>query len=259
MQEPTFTLLITACISPDPSAFKFNANFRIDPQVRMQDYLKCFHYWLNYEEPKIRNIVFVENSGCNIDSIKEMAAVQNRFHRNIEFIQLRASPLPTGLHYGYAELEMIDEAVEKSKLIHQTSYFIKVTGRLYFPKLSKLIGTMHGSIRFLSDSRDYAFAGKEKRYIVTTLLMIQTDFYREKLWKARNEMMPGIYSHFETLYYQLLKPLSSKDKSILLRFPFNVDPVGYGAHWNVNYNSFPKKIESALRAIARVILPSFRI
>jgi hypothetical protein len=72
-------------------------------------------------------------------------------------------------------------------------------------------------------------------------------------------MTSGVTSHFETLYYHLLKPLSQKDKRILLRFPFNVDPVGYGAHWNVNYNSFPKKIESVLRGITRVLVPDFHI
>lgn len=259
MQEKNFTLLITACISPDPSVYTFNPNFRIDPLVRMEDYKKCLLYWLNYDESKISNIVFVENSGYNIDLLKTLAAEQNKYNRNIEFIQIKPSSLPLGIHYGYAELEMIDEAVEKSALIHQSDYFIKVTGRLYFPGLSKLIRSMKGCIHFLSDSRDYSIAGKKKRYIVTTLLIIKKDFYKRKLWMTRNQMMPGITSHFETLYYSILKPISLKDKRILLRFPFNVNPVGYGAHWNVNYNSVSKRVESTIRGVARVLLPSFRI
>ena len=259
MQEHTFTLLITACISPDPSAHDFNPNFRIDPLVRMEDYKQCLAYWLNYEESKIRNIVFVENSGYNIDLLKTIAAEQNKYNRNIEFIQINASHVPAGIHYGYAELEMMDEAIEKSNLIHMTPYFIKVTGRLYFPKLSKLIRTIRGCVQFLSDSRDYLIAGKEKRYIVTTLLVIKLDFYKRKLWMSRKLMTPGVTSHFETLYYYLLKPISQKDKRVILRFSFNVDAVGYGAHWNVNYNSFSKRIESALRGIARIFLPSFHI
>lgn len=214
---------------------------------------------MNYDEPKIRNIVFVENSGYNLDSIRAIALAHNPFKRNIEFIQMHASPLPPGIHYGYAELEMIDEAFEKSELIHQSDYFIKVTGRLYFPGLSKLIKSIRGSVHFLSDSRDYAIVGKKKRYIVTTLLLINKDFYKRKLWMIRNQMLPGITSHFETLYYSILKPLSLKDKRIRIRFPFNVDPVGYGAHWNVNYNSVIKRVESTIRGIARVLLPSFRI
>ena len=259
MQEKTFTLLITACISPDPSAHNFNPNFRIDPLLRMEDYKKCLVYWLNYEESKICNIVFVENSGYDIEPLKKIAADNNQYNRNIEFIQINATPVPKGIHYGYAELEMMDEAIEKSNLIHKTPYFIKVTGRLYFPNLSKLIRSMRGCVHFLSDSRDYAIASKEKRYIVTTLLVIKLDFYKRKLWMSRKLMTPGVTSHFETLYYYLLKPISQKDKRVILRFSFNVDAVGYGAHWNVNYNSISKRVESALRGVARFLLPGFHI
>ena len=258
-ENNTYTLLITACISPNAADFKFNEQFRIDPQVRMEDYIGCFKYWLHYHEPRIVNIVFVENSGYDINPLKIIAQDHNQYNRKIEFIQINAGAIPKGIHYGYAELEMIDEAVEKSALIHQSDYFIKVTGRLYFPELSKLIRSMRGCVHFLSDSRDYSIAGKKKRYIVTTLLIIKKDFYKRKLWMTRNQMMPGIISHFETLYYSILKPISLKDKRILLRFPFNVNPVGYGAHWNVNYNSVSKRVESTIRGITRVLLPSFRI
>lgn len=254
-----YTLLITACISPNADNFKFNQHFRIDPQIRMEDYIRSFKYWLHYQEPLIVNLVFIENSGYDISPLKKMAEEYNQFNRNIEYIQINATAIPKGIHYGYSELEMIDEAIKRSKLLHETPFFIKVTGRLFFPRLSKLIRTENTCFNFLADSRDYAFGAKQKRYIVTTLLIIKFDFYKRKLLGVRHDMREGVSSHFETLYYNLLKPLSLKDKSILLRFPFNVDPVGYGAHWNVNYNSVLKRVESTIRGIARVLLPSFRI
>ena len=85
-ENKSHTLLITACISPNAADFKFNKQFRIDPQVRMEDYIRCFKYWLHYQEPLIVNIVFVENSGYDLDPLKIIAQDHNRYNRKIEFI-----------------------------------------------------------------------------------------------------------------------------------------------------------------------------
>ena len=239
--------------------FNFNQYFRINPETRMKDYIQALKYWLSYQEPKIVNIVFVENSGHEIEPLRKIVETHNQYDRKIEFIQIKPTNIPIGIHYGYAELEMIDEAISRSTLIPDTPYFIKVTGRIYFPRLSKLINSTNSSFSFLSDSRDYAIVGKQKRYVVTTLLLIKLDFYKSILYGARHMMCEEGALHFETLYYNILKPISLKNSRIILRFPFNVDPVGYGAHWNVNYNSFPKKLESVLRGLTRFFLPAFRI
>jgi hypothetical protein len=258
-QDKSFTLLMTACIRPGITSAFNNPRFRADTNQRLKDYETALRFWLNYNAPQILNIVLIENSGYPLDSLKAISENENVYKRNIEFLQIVPELIPPGIHYGYSELEMIDIAVEQSRLINQTKFFIKVTGRLYFPKLYSLLRHTKDSTLFLSDSRDYAFAGKKKRYIITTLLIVNKEFYNRKLKNSRFEMLPNECTHFETLYYRILKPLELRDKRLILRFPFNVDPVGYGAHWNVNYNSFTKKLESSLRGLFRLLFPACRI
>ncbi|MBC7888338.1 MAG: hypothetical protein H7Z13_10660 [Ferruginibacter sp.] len=251
-----FTLLITACIQPPVENLK--AVFRSDAQIRLNDYITALRFWLGYREEKITNIIFIENSGYDLKELKQIAGNENKFNRTIEFIQFIASPIPTGLHYGYAELEILDTAFTLSKTIGQTDFFIKVTGRLYFPTLSKLLKKVSIKNRILIDFKDFKFFNIQKHYAVTTLIIIRNDFYRDILFGAKTKMEPVNGNHFETCYYNILKPLSG-NKDIITRFPFNVNPVGYGAHLDVNYGSFNKRFANVVRKILRIVYPKFKI
>ena len=110
----------------------------------------------------------------------------------------------------------------------------------------------------MSDCRDYSFGKRKRQFIVTTLLIIQRQYYLSDLLNLRHLMQPETNSHFEKIYYYKLKPLED-NRSVILRYPFNVEPVGYGAHWNVNYNSFQKRLESGIRGIFRILFPKIRI
>ena len=258
ISENCYTLLLTACIEPNAEiAFK-NIHFRKDPEVRLLDYEKSLRYWLRYRQDQIKAIIFIENSGYALDRLKEIAIHENIYNREVEFLQINAEQIPAGVHYGYSELEMIDYAVINSALIKKSDYFIKVTGRLTFPRLSDLLNILNHRINFFSDCRDYHLGNNKKRFIVTTLLIIKHDYYISHLMNLRLSMQAETASHFEKIYYNKLKPLED-DVTVILRFPFNVEPVGYGAHWNVNYNSFQKKIESGIRGIFRIFLPNIRI
>jgi hypothetical protein len=256
--ENRYTLLLTACIEPNAAiAFK-NIHFRKDPEVRLLDYEKSLRYWLRYRQDQIKSIVFIENSGYPLDRLKEIALHENIYNREVEFIQITPEQIPAGVHYGYSELEMMDYAVLNSRTLSTTDYFIKVTGRLIFPALSRLMSIMHSNVKFLSDCRDYRFGKRKRQFIVTTLLIIQRQYYLSDLLNLRHLMQPESSSHFEKIYYKKLKSLEDKH-SIILRYPFNVEAVGYGAHWNVHYNSIQKRIESGIRAIFRIFFPKIRI
>lgn len=257
--KPTFTLLLTACIQPAISVVAGKSHFRKEVSVRLADYERALQYWLQYEDSRIRSIVLIENSGYGLVSLQKLAQQSNTFNRKIEFIEVAPEPIPEGLHYGYSELEMIDAAMNKSEVLQETDFFVKITGRLYFPELSKLLSIVTETTDLIADSRDYQLGKRKKQYVMTTLLVIRKVFYRQVLMNARTQMQSNGTGHFETLYYNILKPLEQKDQRIRLRFPFNVDPVGVGAHWNVNYTSFSKRVESWIRGVVRFLIPCFRI
>jgi len=254
-----YTLLLTACIDPSVSNYKKHPSFRMDALTRLNDYKIALDYWLNYTDSRLTGIVFIENSGFDISSLKELVAERNNKNIQVEFIEKLAGPVPYGVHYGYSELEMIDYAFKNSRLISSSTYIIKATGRLYFPKLKQLLNKYPGEFKIAIDSRDYKILKYEKHYLVTTIFIINKDFYNSALYDAKRLMTPE-NGHMEKIYYSILKPLYVKnEKGVILRFPFSMDPVGIGAHFNVNYSSKKKLFESAVRNAFRIFIPKLWI
>jgi len=254
-----YSLLLTACIEPKLESIISYSNFRSNTTLRFKDYSESLKYWLNYSCDKIQSIVFVENSGYDLTVLKKIALDENVFERQIEFIQVEHEFIPNGLHYGYAELAMMDYAFYHSELLKKSKFIIKVTGRLTFLKLSALIKAIPINTVFLADSREYKFCKFDKHYLVTTLIIYQRQFYGEVLLNLKSKMRPHINSEFETLYFQELKPLSISDSRIKLRFPFNVNPSGFGAHSNKNYNSLAYELKNIFRGTMRQLFPKFKI
>lgn len=252
-----YSLLITACIEPTLSTD--NSITRSDPKIRLNDYITAFRYWLSYKEDKITHIIFVENSEYDLTELKQIATSENQYNRKIEFVQFAASPIPKGFHYGYSELEIIDKAFDLSKTILETDFFIKVTGRLYFPSLKKLLKRIAASNLITIDFKDYKFFHIKKQYAVTTLIITRNDFFLNNLYGIKSKMDDEHNSLFETIYYNFLQPLSLTNKNIVTRFPINVNPVGIGAHWNIDYNSNKNKAYNFIRTVLKIVYPSFKI
>ncbi|GEO10449.1 hypothetical protein [Segetibacter aerophilus] len=260
MTSPTipkggFILLMTACIAPDINSVK-----RSDPTTRLNDYKTSLLYWLNYDEQRITGIVFIENSSYDLVELKHVVDKNNKYRRDVEFLSITPTEIPPGLHYGYSELEMIDHAFDHSALLIKAEYIVKVTGRLYFPRLARLIDeVLVKKYDVIADSRDFDFFKLKKHYVLTTLFIVQKDFYMEVLYNSKRKMSPHLH-HMELVYFNILKPLAKiKNKTVQIRFPFNVEPTGIGAHWGVDYKSKKKRFESYLRALFRFILPFFKV
>jgi hypothetical protein len=253
-----YTLLMTACIDPSANKDLYRSNFRLDVSTRLKDYETALIYWLNYNEPQLKSIVFIDNSNFDLTSLKNIVSKHNIKHIEVEFLQTTATPLKPGMHYGYSELEMIDYAFVNSKLLKQTDYFIKVTGRLYFPKLSKLLKRLPSNLKIAIDSRDYELGKYKKHYLVTTVFIVANCFYNNIMLNAKSTMLTGNNGHAEKAYYKILKPIFlSKTGGVILRLPFSMHPVGVGAHWNNDYNSWKNKLISNLRDASRILLPNF--
>ncbi len=249
-----FVLLLTACI--EPTQFK-NKVQRNDSMIRLADYKEALKMWLHFKDENITTIIFAENSGYDLTEIEEVFLKENKFQRNYQIFQKIASEVPQGLHYGYSELELIDHVVSEISLLKDNDFIIKSTGRIYFPKIYLLTQNLVKSHVFIGDSRRFNFLKWHKNYVLSNLLIFNVKWYKENLL-AKKEIMLGLkISHFETLLFYLLN--KQKSSSITLRFPYNVNPVGIGAHWDVNYQSLKKRIEYLIRGIFRKIFPQIWI
>ncbi|HEY1007823.1 MAG TPA: hypothetical protein VGD92_11605 [Sphingobacteriaceae bacterium] len=255
-----YILLMTACIRPSETNIHRHAIWRNDPEVRLNDYKTALEFWLRYPDQRISGIVFVENSGYDLGDLKDLVRRRNPFGRQTEFLQIAATAIPEGLHYGYSEAEMIDHAFTDSRLVAACSHVVKVTGRIFFPDLSRLLNRVRDHHLIVTDCRDFRLFHIRRQMILTTLFIVRKDFYLDSLYDAKQMMISTRTGLIEWMYYRILRPLHrARPRDMVLRFPFNVEPVGFGAHWNIDYGSRKKKLIATARGISRLLFPALWI
>ena len=247
-----FTIFMTACIAP-----KASRNVaRKDPQLRLRDYEDALSYWMHYPDKRITGLVFTDNSGYDLSSLKKTVE-DNPFHREVEFLQIEEPvfpddfPHPRG--YGYEEGDILDQSFQKSRLLVNSDYIIKTTGRLYFPNLSRLLSRMKPNVEFVIDSRVIPF--HHPHYMTTTLFIVTYSFYMQYMYNLKQKLLED-NSCLEICYFKYLMPLYRNSRALMQpRFPVNVPPVGIGAHYNKNYTRGFWRITELLRGIFRIVLP----
>ncbi len=248
-----YLLVMTACIVPNNDSIKVVIN---DPIIRLEDYRKTLIFWLRYPDTRIGKILFIENSGFPLDSLKETVLLENNLSKQVEFISLMCNEQPPGIHYGYSELNMIDQGLSLSELVKNSRYIIKVTGRLVFPDLTALLKLLPSDYYFAVDCRKNSFFVKHLQEFVTTQLMFfSTDFYELKLRNIKSKMTQKMFLIENLLYSELINYMGSE--GTIFRWPINVDPVGYAAHWHKDYRSFKQRLIYFFRGICRLFLPQW--
>jgi hypothetical protein len=252
-----FLLVMTACVDPSQGEYRLH---RADPAIRLEDYKTALRFWLQFPDPRVRNILFIENSGHPLNALKLIAERENPLEKNVEFISLNCNWYPPGGHYGYAELRMLDLGLQQSQLRSSTTHMIKISGRFKFPNLGRLLDRVPTDFAAAADTRAWATICKrlECPYVTTQIILFAHDFYRSHLQECYRELECGKESHMEAIYYRKLVGLSASNK-IVLRFPCNVSPVGFPAHRDRPYTHPSQLMANAFRALARRVLPEWWI
>jgi len=249
-----FLLTMTACVDPSKGDLTLS---RADPIVRLTDYENSLRYWLKYADARIDKILFIENSGYSLDSLKNIADHENPNGKEVEFVGLDCNWYPPGGHYGYAELRMLDLGLEQSRLRRLTTHMIKTSGRLHFPTLSRLLDRLPPNFEVAADARVRTLlrTKHERPFITTQIILFSHKFYAQRLQKAYEELSQRGIVFIEHLLYDKLIALQGKPE-IILRFPCNVDPVGFPAHRTRSYDHPLQKSVYAVRSIVRRVFPS---
>ena len=248
--QNTYLLVLTATITPDSSI----RLARSDPGLRRQDYFNAFCYWLNHNDPRLSRILLVENSGADLADFRLVAS---RSKKKTEFVSLPAERLPPGLHYGYGELAMLDLALAQSRLRLETTHMIKVTGRLLFPGLPKLLRRLPANFGLAVDARrNLPFRRSANGFIPTQLLIASHDFYDFHLRRCYRELKPQYPYYIENLFFDRLRAMHDV-QGILWRYPVNCEPLGSAAHAHKRYDHPTRTLITMLRAFFRVVAPGF--
>jgi hypothetical protein len=247
-----YCVVMTACIDPAGGRIKV---YRNDPETRLQDYLQALDFYLKLPDRRLMKIVFVDNSGYSLEKLKTHTRKHNKLNKMVEFHSLNCNAYPEGLHYGYAELDMLDKVFASSNLINNSEGLIKVTGRLKYPSIHKLLDKLPPNFDFAVDCRGKTPLSKYSHNWVTTQMMIfATHFYKTQIYKVAKLEFSSDISHLEVALFRRLIRFDKCEGSIY-RWPINADPVGFAAHWNKNYRSPCEIIKNSVRAVSRRVIP----
>jgi len=248
---PTFTVILTATINPGEYKTDLNRN---DPRTRLLDYKRSLLFWARLKEPRLKGVVFCENSRTDLSPFVHLA---EQFDRPVEFLNFSGNKKPPKVHYGYSELGIIDYVFEKSKVLHSCPYFIKATGRLTFPKISRLLDTLRDFDAVIDHRRKYRNETGSPVRARTQLMLFSKEFYFHHFFGRREEMI-GNYSHIEEFIAEKLGELPESAR-IMKRFKVECQPAGFSAFDNKNYNSLDATCKSIVRALTRRLFPSLWI
>ncbi len=127
-----FVILLTACINPGKVPV-----LRKEAHIRREDYKKSIRAWLS--NPTVHSVVFCENSNADLSDIHKIC---DGYAKRVELFSFEGQDFPPERGKGYGEMKILRHALEKSKLIVQSTKVIKVTGRLYVPNIGDLIPQM---------------------------------------------------------------------------------------------------------------------
>lgn len=251
-----YLLVMTACVDPSKGTYPLK---RADPETRLLDYEISLRSWLALPDLRLKNILLIENSGYPLSTLERIAREQNPFEKQVEFISLDCNAYPKDLHFGYAELKMLDLGLEASKLREITTHMIKVSGRYRFPSISRLLNRIPEEFDAIADARNASSVfHKAHHYVTTPIILFKHSFYRSYMQDSYNDLEPKRLTHMENVYYERLISLRSSHK-VFFRFPCNVTPYGVSGSGGSSYSSPKEAVKNSIRAIARRVAPNWWI
>ncbi len=256
MPANEYLLVMTACVDPSAGHYRID---RADPLLRLQDYQDALRFWLRDRDPRLKRILFIENSGYPLDTLRAIAENENPQGKQVEFVPLDCNWYPQSNHYGYAEMRMLDLGLQQSLLRQQTTHMIKVTGRLTFPKLGRLLDHLPEGFDFVADARAWRTPWKKHAlpFVGTQLILFSHNFYARHL-QTQYEDMAATSHWMESYFYQRLTSVAQDgDHARLLRFPQSADPVGQPAHRGRSYGHPRQRVVNLLRRLIRRVAPGW--
>lgn len=246
-----FLLVMTATIVPATGA----GVKRADPRVRLEDYKQALLYWLAYGHPAADRILILENSGADLSELQAIAQNENPSAKPVEILSVPGNQIPEGRNYGYTEMQLLDEGLALSQLRCETTHMIKVTGRLTFPALGPALNRLKRPFELMAECRKLGFP--RRGYDASTQLFVCTHrFYDEVLRDSKREMNDTDVRLLEHLIYRKVIPFKGRP-GYHLRFPINIEPVGYSGFKSVSYGGFGANLVRTIRATLRVIAPGY--
>lgn len=171
-------LLITGCMTPYDGIFALKLT---DSEARKQQYIESIRYYIT--STPFEKIIYCDNSNAVLQTeLMELAIKHSKQLEWLSFTGDKEKVLEKGK--GYGEGEIIEYALTHSKLLQESVYMVKITGRLIVKNIRFLL-------KFANESGIYfvpALTEGGKLWIETRLYMMPIQIYRKYFLDAYNRV-----------------------------------------------------------------------
>ncbi len=203
---------------------------RNQTSVRLKDYQESLRLWLNKQDT-VKKIVFAENSGYDLTSLRVIAEEENPHGKQVEFLSASSIDL-MGRGIGLGEIEIMNYAVQNSKLLSTSSHFAKVTGRVFVKNIDSLLKCVP------QDAHMVSLFSENLSYVDSVLIMFESAFYSREISGYATGLLRDSIGRvdFEQAIARAFHVAMSQNYRW---YPFSIMPVfsGMSGTKNVSYGS----------------------
>ena len=260
--EDDFVLLLTASVDPKGMPDLTQP----DPLDREKTYAQYFEYYVR-NHPRVRKIVFAENSGWPLDRFNEIAARANPLAKKVEVLSFDCNNFPRERGKSYGELLLIEKTLERSSLAKRNKYIGKMTGRNLLMNLTPLLESIDSDFEFYCDIRDHNFyqllgMADCGHHCDSRFFIFTNSFYDKYLKGSHAACSVGNGYLIEGLLFDLVKT-TAPTEPIIKRFDIEPDFRGTAGHFIRNkakdYGGSREIIKRRIRSCSRRIAPWLHI
>jgi hypothetical protein len=243
---------MTATITPPPGV---PALQRVDPAARLADYESALSFYLGLPAEIVSRVVLVENSNSDLGALERVVSERGA-GKDVELLAFDGLDYPVEHGRAVGEMRLIETALERSRLLSalpDDEPFWKVTGRLRFTNLARLIASEPPGAELYADFR------RVPRHWVDIRVFACTPRAFRELLLPRVELMrqdelerAGFSAPEERLFSELLPERERARIAPRLRHEPRIE--GYSGHGD-DYARPSRRLWSATRATIRRLCP----
>jgi hypothetical protein len=249
-------VLLTATITPPAGV---PALARSEPADRLDDYERALAFYLGLPASVVDRVVFAENSASDLERLEHLVE-RHGDGKEVELLSFYGLDYPVEHGRGVGETKLIGTALERSRLFAELGdedLFWKVTGRLRFTNLERLIASTPASCSLYADFRRYPRPWIDTRVFACTpnafrsLLLPRLDLMRQDELDRQGYSAPE-----ERLFKELLAERTRWRIVPRLRVEPRIE--GYSG-FDEDYARPTRRLWSSVRAVSRRLFPGLWI
>src|SRR5215210_2588345 len=204
---------------------------RVDPGDRLADYERALEFYLGLPATVLDRVVFAENSGSDLSSLEHLAE-RDAGDKDVELLSFDGLDYPVEYGRAVGETRLIDTALGRSRLLGALAAdepFWKVTGRLRFTNLDRLIATAPVGPELYIDFRRFPRRWVDIRIFACTPRAFRELFVSREALMRQDELDRSGYSAPEERLFEELLPQRERAR-VAPRLRLEPRVEGYSGH-----------------------------